>query len=80
MENFISGTSLISKIGHLVSILQYIKQDTFFLLTQYIGDCEYVKIFSFAVFGINLRLEEDGDLNRNDPLYSFNFIQSKAQD
>ena len=44
----------------------------------YIGDYEYVNISSFAVLGIKLCLE-DGDLNGNDPLYSFKFIQSKAQ-
>ena len=44
----------------------------------YIGNYEYVNISSFSALGINLRLEEDGDLNRNDPLYSFKFIQSKA--
>ena len=38
--------------------------------TLYIGDYEYVNIPSFAVLGIRLKLEEDGDLNRNDPLYS----------
>ena len=47
--------------------------------TLYIGDCEYVNISSFAVLGITLWLEGDGDLNRNDPLNSFKFIQSKAQ-
>ena len=47
--------------------------------TLYFGDSEYVNISSFAVLGKKLRLEEDGDLNRNDPLYSFKFIQSKAQ-
>ena len=47
--------------------------------TLYIGDYEYVNISSFAVLGIKLWLEEDDDLNRNDPLYSFKFIQSKAQ-
>ena len=47
--------------------------------TLYIRDYQYVNISSFAMFGINLWLEEDGDSNRNDPLYSFNFIQSKAQ-
>ena len=47
--------------------------------TLYISDYEYVNISSFAVLGIKLWLEEDGDLNRNDPLYSFKFIQSKAQ-
>ena len=47
--------------------------------TVYIGDKECVNIFSFDVVGIKLWLEEDGDLNRNDPLYLFKFIQSKAQ-
>ena len=46
---------------------------------MYIGDYQYVNISSFAVLGIKLWLEEDGDLNRNNPLYSFRFIQSKAQ-
>ena len=39
--------------------------------TVYIGDYEHLNISSFAVLGIKLWLEEDGDLNRNDPLYSF---------
>ena len=47
--------------------------------TLYIGDYEYVNISSFAVLGIKLWLEEDGDLKRNYPLYSLKFIQSKAQ-
>ena len=47
--------------------------------TLYIGNYENVKISSLAVLGIKLCLEEDADLNRNDPLYSFKFIQSKAQ-
>ena len=47
--------------------------------TLYIGDYKYINISSFAVLGIKLWLEEDGDLNRNDPLYYFKFIQSKAQ-
>ena len=47
--------------------------------TLYNGDYEYVSISSFSVLGIKLWLEEDGDLNRNDPLYPFKFIQSKAQ-
>ena len=47
--------------------------------TLYIGDYGYVNISSFAVLGIKLWLEKDGDLNRNDPLYSFKFIQSKAK-
>ena len=44
--------------------------------TLYIGDNKYVNISSFIVLDIKLRLEENGDLNRNDP---FKFIQSKAQ-
>ena len=47
--------------------------------TLYISDYENVNISSFAVLGIKLWLEEDGDFNRNDPLYSFKFIQSKVQ-
>ena len=47
--------------------------------TLYIGGYEYVNISSFAVLGIKLCLEEDGDLNRNNPLNSFKFIKSKAQ-
>ena len=47
--------------------------------TLCIGNYQYVNISSFSTLGINLRLEEDGDLNRNDPLYSFKLIQSKAQ-
>ena len=45
----------------------------------YIGYYENVNIFSFAVLGIKLWVEEDGDFNRNDPLCSFKFIQSKVQ-
>ena len=47
--------------------------------TLYIGDYENVNISSFTVLVIKLWLEEDGDFNRNDPLYSFKFIQSKVQ-
>ena len=47
--------------------------------TLYIGNYKYVNISSFAVLGIKLWLEEDSDLNRNDPLYSLKFIQSKAK-
>ena len=43
--------------------------------TLSIGDYEYVNISSFAVLGIKSWLEEDGDLNRNYPLYSFKFVQ-----
>ena len=46
--------------------------------TLYIGDYKYASMSSFAVLGIKQWLEEDGDLNRNDSLYSFKFIQSKA--
>ena len=37
--------------------------------TFHIGDYEYVNSSSFAVLGIKLWLEEDGDFYRNDPLY-----------
>ena len=47
--------------------------------TLHIGVYEYVNISSFAVLGIKLWPEEDGDLNTNDPLYSFKFIQSETQ-
>ena len=47
--------------------------------TQHFGDYEYLNISNFVVLGIKLWLKEDGHLNRNDPLYSFKFIQSKAQ-
>ena len=46
---------------------------------MYIGDYEYVNISRFAVLSLKLLLKEDGDLNRNDPLYSLKFIQWKAQ-
>ena len=38
-----------------------------------------MNISSFAMLGIKIRLEEDGDFDRNDHLYSFKFIQFKAQ-
>ena len=41
-----------------------------------LGICKHS---SFAVLSIKLWLEENSDLNRNDPLYSFKFIQSKDQ-
>ena len=47
--------------------------------TLYIGDYDNVNISSFVLLGIKLWLEENGHLNRNDPLYSFKFIESKAQ-
>ena len=48
--------------------------------TLSIDDYEYVNISNFTAMGTKLWLEEDGDLlNRNDPSYSFRFIQSKAQ-
>ena len=43
--------------------------------TMYIGDYEFVNISSFAVLNKKLWLEEDGDLKKNDPLYSFKFIR-----
>ena len=47
--------------------------------TLYIGDYEYVNISSFAVLCIKLWLEEVGDLNSNDPLYSFNWFSWKLK-
>ena len=47
--------------------------------TLYIGNCKYENISLFAVLGIKIRLGKDGNLNRNDPLYSFKFIQSKSE-
>ena len=47
--------------------------------TLYISDYEYVNIPTFALSDIKLWLEEDGDLNTYPSLYSFRFIQSKAQ-
>ena len=47
--------------------------------TLFVSDYKYVNIFSFAVLGMKLWVGEDGDLNRNDYLYSFKFIQSKPQ-
>ena len=47
--------------------------------TLYVGNYEYVNISSFVVLDIKLWPEDDGDLNRNYPLYSIKFIQSKAQ-
>ena len=38
-----------------------------------------MNISSFAGLGIKLWMEEDGELNRNDHLYLFKLIQSKAQ-
>ena len=47
--------------------------------TLYISDYECVNISTFALSDIKLWLEEDGDLNTHHPLYSFRFIQSRAQ-
>ena len=47
--------------------------------TLYISDYEYVNISTFALSDIKLWLEGDDDLNTHHPLYSFKFIQSKAQ-
>ena len=41
--------------------------------TLYISDYEYVNISTFALSGIKLWHEEDGDLNTHQPLYSFRF-------
>ena len=47
--------------------------------TLFFADYEYVNISSFAVLDIKLWLEKDGDLKAIPPLYSFKFIESKAQ-
>ena len=47
--------------------------------TLHIRNYEYTSMSSFAVLGIKLWLEEDGDINRKYPLNSFKFIQLKAQ-
>ena len=47
-----------------------------FLITSY-ADHQYSS--SFAEFDIKLRREDNGDLHTDHPLYSFKFIQSKAQ-
>ena len=52
---------------------------TFRRETLYTADYEYVNIPSFAVVDIKLWLEEDGHSNRDHPLYSLKFIQSKVQ-
>ena len=41
--------------------------------TLYISDYKYVNISTFALSGIKLWQEEDGDLNTHQPLYSFKF-------
>ena len=45
----------------------------------YIADHEHVNISSFAVLDIKLWPEENGDLNTDQPLYSFKFIKWMAQ-
>ena len=45
----------------------------------FIGDYEYVNSFCFAVLGIKLWLEEDGDLNRNDPYVHSNSFSRKLK-
>ena len=47
--------------------------------TLYIGNYIFVNISSFAVLGIKLWPEGNGNSNRNSPLYSFKFILSKGQ-
>ena len=46
---------------------------------MYITDYEYVSISSLTVLEIKLWLEEDNDLDTDYLLYSFEFLQSKAQ-
>ena len=47
--------------------------------TLHISVYECVNISTFALSDVKLWLEEDGDVNTNHPLYSFRFIQSRAQ-
>ena len=47
--------------------------------TLYISVYECVNISTFALSDVKLWLEEDGDINTHHPLYSFRFIQSRAQ-
>ena len=47
--------------------------------TLYISVYECVNISTFALSDVKLWLEEDGDVNTHHPLYSFRFIQSRAQ-
>ena len=47
--------------------------------TLHISVHECVNISAFALSDVKLWLEEDGDVNTNHPLYSFRFIQSRAQ-
>ena len=47
--------------------------------TLYISVYECVNISTFALSDVQLWLEEDGDVNTHHPLYSFRFIQSRAQ-
>ena len=51
----------------------------FEMLNSVYWQSQIVNISSFAVLGIKLWPENDDDLNRSDPLKSFNFIQLKAQ-
>ena len=45
----------------------------------YISVYECVNISTFALSDVKLSLEEDGGVNTHHPLYSFRFIQSRAQ-
>ena len=47
--------------------------------TLYISVYECVNISIFALLDVKLWLEEDGNVNTHHPLYSFIFIQSRAQ-
>ena len=59
--------------------VELFSQGTLRCETLYTFDYKYVNIFSSAVLYIKLWLEEDGDLHTNHHLFSFKFIQSKAQ-
>ena len=45
----------------------------------YISVYECVNISTFSPSDVKLWLEEDGNINTHHPLYSFRFIQSRAQ-
>ena len=47
--------------------------------TLYISVYECVNISTFALLDVKLWLEEHGNVNTHHPLYSFIFIQSRAQ-
>ena len=61
----------------IIEIFSQGTDDSKTLRCEYIADYECVNISSFAVLGIKLWLEEDGNLDIDRSLYSFKFIQSK---